>query len=189
MVETHPNRSRVVSTPGVESDARNRFPRPPPSEEMSFPRPSVDIRRPPPELDALIEWFESVSYRLVLLEEYPLTEVQEMVRVVSDAVALHGRIEDPLLAAVPRPSAEEETLIRILVADHAWFRTSAEQLEWFLSIVVREDHGGHRQALGQYGRVFAESLRRHRADERELARRVSSVTLRDGAASVAGNRK
>jgi hypothetical protein len=156
---------------------------------MAFARPNVDVRRPPPEFDALIEWFESVNYRLVLLEEYALSEVQEMVRVVADAVALHGRIEDPVLSALPRTSPEEETLVRILVADHAWYRTSVEQFEWLLSIVVKDDHGGHRQALGQYGRIFSESLRRHRADERASARRVAAVTLPDRAPSVAGNRK
>jgi hypothetical protein len=156
---------------------------------MPFPRPIVDIRRPPAEFDALIEWFEAASYRLVLLEEYSLEEVRRMVEVVVAAVALHSRLEDPLLAALPPSSPEDATLARILVADHVWFRTSTEQLEWFFSIVANEDHGGHRQALGQYGRVFAESLRRHRSDERELVGRSASEAPRDPAAPVAGNRK
>jgi hypothetical protein len=156
---------------------------------VSFPRPAVDIHRPPSDFDALIEWFERVSYRLVLLEEYPLEDLERTVRLVSDAVALHGRTEDARWAGRRPRGAEQETLVRLLVADHAWFRTSVEQLGWFLSIVTREDHGGHRQALGQYGRVFAESLMRHRADERELSRRGSARAAAEGTRSAAGNRK
>jgi len=47
--------------------------------------------------------------------------------------------------------------------------TSIEQLWWFYRVVEGEDHGGHRQALGQYGRILAEALRRHRAEERAFA--------------------
>ena len=155
---------------------------------MSFPRPEVDIRYPPAELDPLIDWFERVSHRLVLLEEYALEDLARMVRTVGSAVALHGEVEDPRLAALPRSSAEAEALVRRLRADHAWFRSSTAQLEWFLSIVENEDHGGHRQALGQYGRVYAESLRRHRADELELARRTASEPGKDPARTGAANR-
>ncbi len=139
---------------------------------MSPSEPTVDVRRPPREFDALIDWFERVSYRLVLLEEYPLDALRSMVRAVDDAVADHCRIEEPLLAAMPVRTPEERTLARVLSADHAWFRTSTEQLDWFLSVVVGEDHGGNRQALGQYGRILAESLRRHRADEVRFANEV-----------------
>jgi hypothetical protein len=156
---------------------------------MTFPRPTVDLRRPPAEFDPLVEWFESASYRLVLLEEYPLEEIRRWVEVVVTAVGLHGRLEDPLLAALRPRTSDDATLVRILAADHVWFRTSVEQLEWFFSIVEHEDHGGHRQALGQYGRVFAESLRRHRTDERELVRRLAAETGPDRTAAVAGNRK
>ncbi len=55
---------------------------------------------------------------------------------------------------------------RGLAADHERFRTSVQQLWWFYAIVEREDHGGNRQALGQYGRLVCEALRRHRAEER-----------------------
>ncbi len=35
------------------------------------------------------------------------------------------------------------------------------QLHWLLGIVERDNHGGNRQALGQYGLLVAESLRQH----------------------------
>jgi hypothetical protein len=154
---------------------------------MASSPPTVDIRRPPREFDELIEWFERLSYRLVLLEEYPLDDLRAMVRTVGSAVSTHCRIEDPLLARLPLRSSDEQTLARVLAADHVWFRTSTEQLEWFLSIVVGEDHGGHRQALGQYGRIFAESLRRHRSDERRLARTAAAETFGARGASGSGN--
>jgi hypothetical protein len=53
-----------------------------------------------------------------------------------------------------------------LESDHERFLLSLEQLWWFYGIVAEDDHGGHRQALGQYGRLVAEALERHLAEER-----------------------
>jgi methyl coenzyme M reductase gamma subunit len=131
---------------------------------------------------------EGVSYRLVLLEEYALDDLRGMVQTVARAVTTHAQIEDPLLSALPGPSEELETLARVLRADHVWFRTSIEQLEWFFSIVERDDHGGHRQALGQYGRILAESLRRHRTDERELVGRLVGERRAGRLPSTSANR-
>lgn len=141
---------------------------------MPFSRPEVNIRAPPTGFDDLVEWLEAWSYNLVLLEEYPLPDVQEAVRSVSAAVRSHGVSTDRWLTSV-RPEDEEVLRgVRLLVSDHAWFATSVEQFAWFLHIVEREDHGGHRQALGQYGRILAEALRRHRRDERWLEGRTST---------------
>jgi hypothetical protein len=126
----------------------------------------VDPTAPPPELDARIDWFENFSYALVLLAEFPLGEVGAAVRAFEVSVREHLR--DRSLEATPTsrlPAPLRETWA-VLAADHAWFVTSIDQLEWSYAIVEGEDHGGHRQALGQYGRVFAEALRRHRAEER-----------------------
>jgi hypothetical protein len=41
-------------------------------------------------------------------------------------------------------------------------------LRGLLRIVERDDHGGNRQALGQYGRILAEALKEHRALERPV---------------------
>jgi hypothetical protein len=145
---------------------------------MSFPRPAVDIRAPPEDLDALIDWFELVSSNLVLLEEYPIADVESACARVGQALRLHSS------QGLPSPAVSEDAgldeLRRVLEADHRWFERSLDQLDWSLDIVRREDHGGHRQALGQYGRILAESLRRHRADEARygtpLARRRPTVT-------------
>lgn len=137
---------------------------------MPFQRPDVDIRHPPPEFDELIDWFELVSYNLVLLEEYGLEEIRSAVGHVGAAIEAHGRATEPLALVPTEGSSELRDRARILAADHAWFRTSVEQLWWFFGVVERDDHGGHRQALGQYGRVLSESVRRHRAEEEEFVR-------------------
>ena len=132
---------------------------------MTFARPTVDIYHPPAGFDPMIDWFEAVSYSLVLLEEYSLAEIRSAVRAVDAAVLAH--IAAPT-GSPPSVPGRESDLARILAADHVWFRTSVEQLDWFFAVVERDAHGGNRQALGQYGRIFAESLRRHRRDERAL---------------------
>jgi hypothetical protein len=126
----------------------------------TFPR----LDPPPGDLDELVEWFERASTALVLLELYPLEDLRRMVGAVSRAVRGHPRAYDDRLGARP-PSGADAGTWAMLRADHAWFRESVEQLAWFLRVVENEDHGGHRQALGQYGRLLAEALRRHRVLE------------------------
>lgn len=136
-------------------------------EGVPFPRPSVDLRAPPSDLDAFFAWFEAVSSHLVLLEEYPLAEIRSACAEARRRLAEH--IRAPLPPGPDRATAPAafELYLR-LAADHRWFERSLEQLDWFLGIVEREDHGGHRQALGQYGRILAESVRRHRQAEAEF---------------------
>jgi hypothetical protein len=120
----------------------------------------------PHEFDEVVDWFEHVSTALVLLAEFPLSEVERATREFERRVRGHleefGRKLDQTRPS-PGVAADARALLR---ADHAWFGTSIDQLDWFYRIVANEDHGGHRQALGQYGRVFTEALRRHRAEER-----------------------
>jgi hypothetical protein len=114
----------------------------------------------------MVEWFERVSYRLVLLEEYSLEDIRRAREAFDAAVRRHLQGHVPHIElSVPLPAdlSERRTVLR---ADHAWFAVSLDQLRWFYRIVEGEDHGGHRQALGQYGRVFAEALQRHRVEER-----------------------
>ncbi len=120
----------------------------------------------PSELDPLIAWLEAASDGLVLLEPYRLDELRAMVHQVAEVVACHTRDYDRRLGTAP-PSRGRPATWALLRADHAWFSVSLEQLAWFFGIVENEDHGGHRQALGQYGRLLAEALRRHRDLERE----------------------
>lgn len=114
----------------------------------------------PVDLDAIAEWFDTVSLRLVLLADFPRDEVGAAVERFARAVSDH-------LDSVPPPvdAASATERERLLASDHVRFRTSVEQLVGFYPVIEREDHGGHRQALGQYGRVFVESFRRHRRDE------------------------
>jgi hypothetical protein len=137
---------------------------------VPFPRPAVDIRRPPEGFDRLVDWFERVSYNLVLLEDYGLEDVRRAVGRIAAAIEAHGHASDVSSPGSTEGPPELMDRARILAADHEWFRTSVEQLWWFFGVVEREDHGGHRQALGQYGRVLCESVRRHRAEEEELFR-------------------
>lgn len=119
---------------------------------------------PPSDFDRLIEWLEDASNGLVLLEEYPLGDLQAMVRRVGEVVEIHGQEFDERLGPEPVASGGSGTWA-LLRADHNWFSISTAQFGWFLGIVEHEDHGGHRQALGQYGRLLAEALRRHRTLE------------------------
>jgi hypothetical protein len=129
-------------------------------------RGAEHILAAPAEFDAAIVWFERLSTDLVLLAEYPLSEVRAAVEEFGSKVRHHVREFGDLLEQRDSPSGPAREARSLLRADHAWFATSVEQLDWFFRIVANEDHGGHRQALGQYGRVFTESLRRHRAEER-----------------------
>lgn len=124
---------------------------------MTIPRAAVDVRRVPTELDPLVEWLDRVSQNLVLLEPYSLDELRRAVSVVEEVVAAHLVV--PLSRSVDSGRAAE------LRADHLRYRVSLEELRGLLRVVENDDHGGHRQALGQYGRVLAESLRAHRAAE------------------------
>jgi len=135
---------------------------------VPFPRPAVDISRAPTDFDALIDWFELVSYALVLLEEFSLTEIRCAVARIEAAVLAHVSSSPTTRRDLAGGNRLSE-LRKVVDADHVWFRISLEQLRWFLSVVERDDHGGNRQALGQYGRLLGESLRRHRRDELELS--------------------
>ena len=133
----------------------------------------ADPRSPPGEFDDLVDWFERFSTNLVLLEEYPCEEIGAATRAFVNAVREHMQSFAATLERLPSPLASLVPSRAILRSDHVWFSDSLEQLEWLERIVEGEDHGGHRQALGQYGRVLAEALRRHRTDERAYLRAVA----------------
>lgn len=115
----------------------------------------------------MIDWFDRVSSNLVLLEECPLKDVGTAIGAFAGRVRDHIREYDGRLDAEKGRTPDKADARSVLRSDHARFAVSLEQLDWFYAIVARDDHGGHRQALGQYGRVVTEALRRHRADERE----------------------
>ncbi|HUZ80420.1 MAG TPA: hypothetical protein VMV28_07390 [Thermoplasmata archaeon] len=146
---------------------------------MELEPSALDLARPPAALEELVDWFEALSYGLVLLEPYPLTEVRGAVDRFHQEVRLHSdRAESHLAHGPLRTDPLGRTLTELVRADHRWFETSFDQLDWFLRIAEEDGHGGNRQALGQYGRLVADAVRRHLADERLLAS-MSSASTKD----------
>jgi len=153
---------------------RNGFPPSIGWSNVPFPKANVDIHAVPTDFDELIDWLERWSYNLVLLEEYPLPEVKSALDAVDRAVRAHRTEADRRLRSLHDLSDESSRGRKVVLNDHEWFETSLEQFWWFYRVVEKEDHGGHRQALGQYGRVLGESLRRHRVDENALLKGPSA---------------
>ncbi len=143
----------------------------------------------PTDLDALLDRFDRLSFGLVRLEAYSLEEIRRAVDDLAEAVEVHAARAGPSALARHGSPLSEDRPRSPLGLEHDRFRTSVEQLRWFLAIVEREDHGGHRQALGQYGRVLVEALRRHRSDERRSERRTSDSRARTGLPPASPKRK
>lgn len=111
---------------------------------------------------------------LVRLRVHSVAEVQAEVSRMSELLlSVHPeRVHRALEGAARCPACAEH--VRRLRADHERFETSAEQLRWFWSIVERDDHGGNRQALGQYWKILLEALARHLSEERVIGVHESS---------------
>ena len=120
---------------------------------------------PPPDgFDDRIDWFDRLCVALVHLEGPSLGELRRAVDAFAQSVLAH---RSAVLTGGRGPSAPDgDPVAATLAADHARFAVSVEELRGYLRVVEGDDHGGHRQALGQYGRLLAEALRRHRAEER-----------------------
>ncbi len=142
---------------------------------MPFRGPEADPAVSPDSFEAKVDWLERWSYGLVLLEEYPLGDLEVAVTEVERAVRAHRASSEGWVTRLLVADELTAQGAQVVLSDHERFETSIEQLRWFLGAVVEEDHGGHRQALGQYGKVLAEALRRHLADERRLEARSSAV--------------
>jgi hypothetical protein len=65
-------------------------------------------------------------------------------------------------------AADREVRIDRIRSEHVRFRTSIRQLRWSFSIVLSKNHGGNRQALGQYWMLVLDSLLQHLDDEADL---------------------
>ncbi len=107
---------------------------------------------------------------LVRLEDFPLDRLVQEVDRLGRYLQEHSDAWDSFPGG-PRDGAGGQPSGRVhwdaLREHHRTFRTSSEQVRWFLDVVLREDHGGHRQALGQYWRLVVEALEWHLAAERE----------------------
>jgi len=126
-------------------------------------RRAIDARTPPTDLDAQIAWFDALCENLVLLEEYSPGDLRQAVASLDRAVRAHIERGAPTGGAVRghhRRSTPDD-----LEADHEHFLASLDELDSLLHVVERDGHGGNRQALGQYGRLLAEALGRHRREE------------------------
>jgi hypothetical protein len=132
------------------------------------------------EIDTALADFERFASSLVHLEPRPLDAVRQGVEQFVAVVQRH--LDGRATTDGQRSTAAEGavTLTDRLGLEHERFRASLEGLRGLLAVVVGNDHGGHRQAPGQYGRVLAEALRSHRADGRAVALpRPSRTASRD----------
>lgn len=126
------------------------------------------------ELDAVLDGLDRFALSLVRVEPHALEEVRRFVDQFSALVERHlaeASRPEPRPRAAARPAPE---LLARIAAEHERFYASVEQLRGLLRVVEEDDHGGHRQALGQYARLLVEALRSHRADERLLAARLGA---------------
>jgi hypothetical protein len=118
------------------------------------------------ELDGVLEDFERFAVALVRLEPCSLEEVRRRVERFASAVETHLEARRDLPSGTGSAEGLPTHPLGRIALEHERFRSSVEQLRGLLAVVEGDDHGGHRQALGQYGRIFTEALRSHRADER-----------------------
>ncbi|HTS32490.1 MAG TPA: hypothetical protein VMI55_00940 [Thermoplasmata archaeon] len=120
-------------------------------------------------LDAAIERFERFSSGLVRLEPAPLDTVRSEIDRFALELERHLAVK-PRRRRMGAGGGSPTPRLELLGREHDRFRTSVEELRGILEVVAADDHGGHRQALGQYGRILAEALRLHRVDEKARGR-------------------
>jgi hypothetical protein len=126
----------------------------------------------------LVRWLGTVCDGLVLGELISTDELERAVRQVRTTVTLHMESELPQSPeGDPATDGRGKELSEILQSDHRWFVLSLDEFDALLGVVLGDDHGGHRQALGQYGRLLAAALTRHRRDELEYERLMDGRPL------------
>jgi hypothetical protein len=102
---------------------------------------------------------------LVALGAIPLEEVRGAV----DALARqllegHPALVAGRLRALRRFGPAAQRLER----DHERFPEGFAEIRGLLDVAERDDHGGNRQAVGQYGRILLEAVLRHLSEEAAL---------------------
>ena len=120
-------------------------------------------------LEEEVTRFDRFAHGLVRLEPYPRGVLRDSVERFAQRVQEHldlAASSGPDGPGSPRPGTGSE---RLLAREHLRFRGSLDELRGLLAVVEADDHGGHRQALGQYGKILAEALRVHLNDERHRA--------------------
>jgi hypothetical protein len=117
-------------------------------------------------LRRLVDSQRSIVTALVRIEPVTLGTIATEVDAIERALlGDHPRTVDPFLAEAPALPDRTERLRLVLIEEHRRFPESIGQLRWFWGVVRNEDHGGHRQALGQYWAILLESVVRHLEDE------------------------
>jgi hypothetical protein len=188
MFRAHGEGTPAVSTRREHPAFRQRHSRSFPSPAVPPARVASGFAEAPENFDALVNWFDRFSAGLVLLDEISLMEVREAVAAMANGIAAHRLAHGPAGTLERSRSADLASLRRILRSDHDRFDSSVQQLRWLLAIVERDDHGGNRQALGQYGRLVCEALRRHRVEEREAELLAGALASSAGTARAPGQR-
>jgi hypothetical protein len=148
-------------------------------------RSPVDESSRPSSLDELLDGFDRLGADLVRLAEYDLPEVERALTSFDRSVRAHLTGAGATSGARDADRRGSRTLL--LESEHERFLTSLDQLWWLFAIVKGNDHGGHRQALGQYMRILVEALRRHRDDERGVESPPDASRERGARASASGN--
>jgi hypothetical protein len=149
------------------------------------PPPERAAERSLQELGTLLLGSERWAIGLVRAEEVPIPELRSAFSAWERAlVAQHPRIWEPLFDSRPAVRVEGAAAPELLRREHRIFPGSLEQLRWFGRLVERNDHGGNRQALGQYLRIFLEAVGRHVGDE---AKYLASWTASTRGMATAGS--
>ncbi|MCI4319819.1 MAG: hypothetical protein L3J87_04090 [Thermoplasmata archaeon] len=105
------------------------------------------------------------SEELVALAPTPVHDVR---RSVANLEAELLEAHPPLVARWLRESDLTGAEADRLASDHRWFPEGFAEIRGLLDVVERDDHGGNRQAVGQYGRILLEAIRRHLSEEEAL---------------------
>lgn len=129
------------------------------------PHAAASVRATHADLVALLKTTEPIAERLVLLSALPVEEILSAADRVQSTLVAHTDRADAFLRSLRGQRLTGRVPPELLLHEHRIFPDSARQLRWFLDLVLRDDHGGNRQALGQYWKLLCEALAKHLEDE------------------------
>jgi hypothetical protein len=125
------------------------------------------------DLGALVTEQSAVADGLVLLHDHSLSVLQrETDRLRERLLERHPGSMEWMLRET-ETTGGDRAASRRLRAEHERYRASLAQLDWLLTIVRENDHGGNRQALGQYWRILLGSIVPHVEEETRLLHALS----------------
>jgi hypothetical protein len=128
-------------------------------------------------LRALVTEQWVIADGLVLLHDHPLRVLQrEADRLRQRLLGHHPGSMEWMLRETEAAGGDRAASRRIR-SEHERFTSSLAQLDWLLTIVRENDHGGNRQALGQYWRILLGSMVPHMEEESRLVEALSREPL------------